>query len=437
MTGADLVPFQPPVETLTTLELAPEAWKLASRVADTEFVPKALRGKPEAVLACILAGHEAGLSPMTSLRSIHVIEGRPSMSAELMRAIVQRAGHDIWVEETTTTRAIVAGQRSGSERVLKITWTEDDARRAQLLGKDVWKKYPAAMLVARASAQLARMLFPDVLAGISHAYEELVDGSADEIGEMGPPEARDGSTPAPATSRTRARRAAVAAHTASDPAESEASPANHGDTPALPGEEDIIDAEIVETPAPGAPSYASERRDMEAPPLPTAADEVDDDPPLPTEGPRLSGAQVIAIRFAEHGIGDRDGKLRWVTELIGRPLGTTNDLTPEETRAVLEFLDGLAEGQQLERLPALEAPAPDPAPPAKPPTRATAVTPPEEWTGDRWRDFLKRRSLKVAPVLKEAQRLGAERDPVVLCGTLDDLAGSGLCADLVAWCEEQ
>lgn len=477
-----VVPFQPPADHGTTIEMAPEAWKLACRVAGTEFVPKALRDKPEAVLACILAGHEAGLSPMTSLRSIHVIEGRPAMSAELMRAIVARAGHEVWVEESTSTRAIVAGKRNGSSRELKVTWTEDDARRAGLLGKENWKKYPRAMLVARASTELARYLFPDVLAGISHSIEELADAGTFDAGpleHLGPPETgpSDAAHGSPPTRTARADRAATSGSGPADPGDSvPTAEAPRGDIPGLPGEDDesdIVDAEIVdeterdssttseeakpEDPQVGEPSYASERREMEAPPLaddglpaqPEFDIDDDDPPPAGDPGPRLSGAQVIAIRFAEHGITDRPGKLRWVAQLIGRTLGTTNDLTPEETRVVIDFLDALPEGQQLEQLPA-EDPAADGAlaqteperlmgagAPASAPARSTSVTPPEEWPGERWREFLKARKLKVAPVLKEAARLGAERDPAVMCGTLDDLAGSGLCSDLVAWCEEQ
>ena len=52
----DLVRYQPPT---SSLDLAPQAWKLAEKIAATDFVPPALRGKPEAVHACILAGHEA------------------------------------------------------------------------------------------------------------------------------------------------------------------------------------------------------------------------------------------------------------------------------------------------------------------------------------------------------------------------------------------
>lgn len=466
---SDIVPFQPPAPTGSTLDLAPEAWKLATKVADTEFVPRALRGKPEAVLACILAGYEAGLSPMTSLRSIHVIEGRPAMSAELMRAVIQRAGHDMWVEETSSTRAIVAGQRSGRDRVLRVTWTEDDARRAGLLGKDNWKKYPRAMLVARASTELARMMFADVLAGISHSIEELADGGLTEgpLEHLGPPEQspQETATAAPAPRTAQARRAATPPNAAPDGDQmAPMTRPNQGPAPALPGEDDdIVDAEIVDEVAEAVvvdisaesqiiretlDEMVDEILERQATPAPSPreADIVDppddgdgwdgDPDPAPADpGPRLTGAQIIAIRLADHGIRDRGDKLRYVGHLIGRQVGTSNDLTPDEVRTVITWLDQLGEGEQIDPLPNPDAPPPAPAP--TPASRTVAVTPPEEWTGDRWREYIKGRKLKAAPVIKEAQRLGAERTPTVVIAMLDDLTGSGLCEELVGWCEEQ
>ena len=39
-------------------------WKVSQRVTNTPFVPKALQGKPESVLACILYGAEMGIGPI-------------------------------------------------------------------------------------------------------------------------------------------------------------------------------------------------------------------------------------------------------------------------------------------------------------------------------------------------------------------------------------
>ena len=51
--------------------------RLAARIHNTSFVPKALRGDPNSVLACILTGDELGLGPMQSLRMVNVIDGPP------------------------------------------------------------------------------------------------------------------------------------------------------------------------------------------------------------------------------------------------------------------------------------------------------------------------------------------------------------------------
>lgn len=148
---------------------------LSDRIARTDFVPAALRGKPEAVLAAMLTGEELGIKPMTSLQKIHVIEGRPGLASELMRALILQHGHEIWIEEKSTTRVTVAGCRKGSERVSRVTWTADDVKRAGLDGRPNHKKYPRAMLTARATAELARDIFPDVIGGL-YALEELQDG---------------------------------------------------------------------------------------------------------------------------------------------------------------------------------------------------------------------------------------------------------------------
>lgn len=450
----EIVPFHPPAPSGTSLELAPEAWKLACRVAGTEFVPKGLRGKPEAVLACILAGHEAGLSPMTSLRQIYVVEGRPAMAAELMRALVLRAGHELWTEESSSSRAIVCGQRAGSAREFRVAWTIDDAKRANLLGKDNWKKYPRAMLLARATTELCRMIFPDVLAGISHSIEEIADGGVEDVGpleHLGAPEVEEpsGDTAPPQTAR--ARRPATSPATAQETTVETVSPPNRGEVPDLPGEDhrepqddesDIVDAEIVEPADEGiplTPEEAQEEADQQdgeyvPPPDETDWDDgsdeypPDDDPPPPEQSRPLSGPAMIATKLNNRGIRDRAKKLAVVAEIVGHPVETTNDLTPDETSAVIRYLDELPDDAVL--LAGDDEPAPST------PARTTAVTPPEEWTGDRWREFLRQRRMKVAPVLKAAQQIGADQDPPVSVGTLDDLPGSGICSELVGWIED-
>lgn len=148
-------------------------WKTAQKIANTPFVPSAFRGKPEAVFAAILYGEELGIGPMQSLNSIHVIEGKPGMSPELMRGLVARAGHRIDVKEASAERVTLWGKRADNESEATVSWTMDDARLAGLAGRGAWKTYPRAMLLARATSELCRMIFADVVAGLSYTQEEL------------------------------------------------------------------------------------------------------------------------------------------------------------------------------------------------------------------------------------------------------------------------
>jgi hypothetical protein len=111
-----------------------------------------------------------------------------------LRALILQAGHDIWVEESTATRAIVKGVRAGSKHEQQSVWTLDRAKLARLMGKPNWQAHPGAMLVARATAECARLIAPDVLLGLPYIVEEAGDGEVfDEtevIASAAPPKKR-------------------------------------------------------------------------------------------------------------------------------------------------------------------------------------------------------------------------------------------------------
>jgi hypothetical protein len=62
------------------------------------------------------------------------------------------------------------------------TWTLAMAERAGLANKQNWKRYPEAMLWARAVSQLCRMLFADCFAGATYTTEELGAEQTDAAG---------------------------------------------------------------------------------------------------------------------------------------------------------------------------------------------------------------------------------------------------------------
>jgi hypothetical protein len=149
-----------------------DLFNLARMVSGTAMIPKPLQGRPEEAFAVMVYGAEIGIEPMAALRSIHIIEGTPTASATLMRALIQRAGHWLSWREVSTERVVLYGRhRNGGEAT--VTWTLADARRAELAGKVNWKRYPRSMLAARVTSELARLLFADCLFGLQYTPEEM------------------------------------------------------------------------------------------------------------------------------------------------------------------------------------------------------------------------------------------------------------------------
>jgi hypothetical protein len=130
-------------------------------IETTDFVPKALRGNKHAILACVLYGREIGLQPMESLAEIHMIDGRPSLSAKGKLKRAREAGHSITggVEGGVAT---VIGKRADNGDTMTVTFSLDEAKAAGLLSKTNWQRHEQDMLWARAVSRLCRSLFDDI-----------------------------------------------------------------------------------------------------------------------------------------------------------------------------------------------------------------------------------------------------------------------------------
>jgi hypothetical protein len=195
---------------------ADAAYMVAERLSSSAFVPAQFKGKPVELTAAILAGIEVGLSPMAAMRSFDIIQGQAAPRAITLRAVVQSYGHEMVLVESTNSRCRMKGKRRGSEDWQTVTWTMDRAKDLGLVGKDNWKKQPAAMLVARATSELARLIASDAILGIGYSSEEVADG--------GPYDAEvtaDTTTPPPATGTRKMSRKPKSANEDGSPARDE------------------------------------------------------------------------------------------------------------------------------------------------------------------------------------------------------------------------
>jgi hypothetical protein len=131
----------------------------------------------------LMAGMEAAFSPFASATGIHIINGRPAFSANLLAQAVRRhPDYDYRVLEKTAQicriKFLSRGEDLGTE-----TFTIDMAERAGLLKNPTWRSYPEAMLFSRALTAGMRTHCPDALGGHpAYTPEEL--GDADVVPVM-------------------------------------------------------------------------------------------------------------------------------------------------------------------------------------------------------------------------------------------------------------
>ncbi len=148
----------------------------------------------------ILAGREFGYGPFASMTGIYIIQGRPSMSANLMASAVKNSGrYDYRVRQMDDKAcAIEYFQRVDGkwESIGTSTFTIEDARKAGTKNTD---KYPRNMLFARAMSNGVRWFCPDTFSTSVYTPEELgaevaEDGSVIDVESYTPQPARQEET---------------------------------------------------------------------------------------------------------------------------------------------------------------------------------------------------------------------------------------------------
>lgn len=152
----------------------PDLLTLGQILVDSGYFRDA-RDQAQAIVK-VLAGREYGMGPFASMTGIHVVEGKPTLSAHLMAQGIKRSGrYDYRVLEHDASRCTIAfyevadGKR---EEIGRVTYTVEDAARADLARKQNHQRYPRAMLFARALSEGYRTHCPDALGACGPTYVE-------------------------------------------------------------------------------------------------------------------------------------------------------------------------------------------------------------------------------------------------------------------------
>jgi len=152
-----------PLTNLTVRDML----QLGSSLVGTGFLPATIK-TPEQAMAIMLKGQELRVPPMYSLSNIVIVQGKPSCSAELMLALIQRdfGQRAVRVKDSTDQSCTVEYRLDGWDDIQSYAFTIQQAEQAGLFKNAVWKSYPAAMLRARCISAVARMAFPGSIGGM-------------------------------------------------------------------------------------------------------------------------------------------------------------------------------------------------------------------------------------------------------------------------------
>src|SRR3954468_8139295 len=120
----------------------------------------------------ILAGRELGIGPFAAVSDIHLVDGTPVVGSRILAALVRQSTiYDYKVVEWTNERCAIDFYRHGQKLEPTVTFTEEDAQRAELnqptrAGKPSnHMKFPRNMKFARAMSNGVGLHCPDLTAG--------------------------------------------------------------------------------------------------------------------------------------------------------------------------------------------------------------------------------------------------------------------------------
>lgn len=234
----------------------------------------------------VLAGLEMGFGAFASMTGIHLIDGKPSVGANLLAQAVKRSGrYNYRVTKHTDQECVIAFFEHG-EPIGESSFSMKDAQAAGVAGRGPWKAYPKAMLFARALSQGVRWHCPDVLGGTTAYVPEELGASVDGDGNVIDVESRP------------TRSAAAAAE-----------------------------------PAPAVPAALEPEAEAKPAEAPLSVDDFAD--PVKPEPATIGKARAAAMSKALSGLGiGRKEHGRFASEATGRKVTDLADLTDDEARMV-------------------------------------------------------------------------------------------------------
>ena len=164
-----------------------EAMKIANMLAGSKLVPQQYQGHPEDVLIACSWGESLGLKPLSALNAIAVVNGRPQLFGDALKALIMKHGT---IEENWDNEQGVWTMTAHRKGFPDVTWSYgyNDAIAAGHVSynpqsntfglgarkSEAWVKYTKRMCQLKCRNFVIRDAFPDVIQGID------IEGSDDD-----------------------------------------------------------------------------------------------------------------------------------------------------------------------------------------------------------------------------------------------------------------
>jgi len=129
----------------------------------------------------IMAGRDLGLGPVESMRGLHVFDGKIELGSAVMASKIKGSGaydyevvkHD---DDGCSIDCWEKSPRTGEwKQVPSISFTREEATRAGLLNKAVWKNYFSDMCFSRCMSRFFRRYCPHLAGGAVYGDGEVSD----------------------------------------------------------------------------------------------------------------------------------------------------------------------------------------------------------------------------------------------------------------------
>lgn len=180
-----LAPREPHNQITTGKAQDIDIFRLGAAFAKSGYFQDA-RDEAQAVVK-IIYGQELGISPAASMSGIHIISGKPVLSATALAGLIKsrRPLYDYRVVILDDDGCELEFFESGKS-VGKSSFTMTDAKNAELVGgkNPNWKKYPKNMLFARAISNGARLYCPDIFTGSPIYVPDELDKEVNADGDI-------------------------------------------------------------------------------------------------------------------------------------------------------------------------------------------------------------------------------------------------------------